>query len=859
MAASPGVTLCRAASAVACTGLPPPWKYQRGERAKVAFYPPGLTHSATSVWWPLCSLLSIYTMAEPQTVTGDAYVLSLSRFIRSHETALSGSVPASTAGPSWLPTLGPAKTKAAGPSRIIPPKPLSISLHHLSYILLRFEALGLPIGRLDEPLPSALRDRRPQSTFSFISASEQRTIAERANRGGALNPETMSLGSVRSALTRMSIGAASTASWFGGAGSAARPPDPDREVKYLYSAFTKLPAVNVIQAEANGLVAGFEDAANPTTLTPFDVFKNLHLLSFTDVDPRTITGWERLSCQLKSLTLIRTGIEDVEELIVGQVLNELVDQDKAGAVNGHISGEPSGSSSAQTGDNREDGHPASLHKLPSLSWHFLSSLCLPSSSLTFFPSLPLPSLRSLDLSHNLLNSIPPSLANSPHLASLDLTGNLIEDCRGAREALPSIRTLNLRSNRLEALSGLDSLYTLKQVDLRANAVYEASEVGRLAQLPALEKIWIKENPLTDEYLDYRVEVLIEFAKEGWPMEGQGTIILDGEAPGYWEKGRVSEKLPLGIKLAPPGTRRRRRTASLSGQHSISSGSRGSRGSTPRAEENVVPWAPTQEGGAQVLSVKHKGQHGGSSSQKNVAVGESVRKDKEGAGRITRSERDHSASYALKAEGGGSGASRDPSPSAKPRGSGRHANEKKRHRRVVNLDDDGSTSSNINSNGKAAAAAAAKAPEELSEAEKLKREVLFGTHDRSVAAGKGSSGLYASRSTAKAATPSSSRTASPHGLPDRSNNAAKASKPAVDQPEGLSATAQPVTRSRTRPTKSKAKASSAAVDDDGDGEGANQDDRRKSQVQTAADLRARIEELKKEVGEDWMRVLSRGEG
>lgn len=785
-------------------------------------------------------------------MTGDAYVLSLSRFIRSHETALSGSVPASTAGPSWLPTLGPAKTKAAGQARIVPPKPLSISLHHLSYILLRFEALSLPIGRLDEPLPRALRDRRPQSTFSFISASEQRNIAERANRGGALNSETMSLSSVRSALTRMSIGAASTASWFGGSASAARPLDPDREVKYLYSAFTKLPAINVIQAEAGGLVAGFEDAANPT-LTPFDVFKNLHLLSFTDVDPRTITGWERLSCQLKSLTLIRTGIEDVEELIVGQVLGELVDQDKAGAVNGHRSGDPSSSSSAHVEDNQEDGPSTSLHKLPSLSWHFLSSLCLPSSSLTFFPSLPLPSLRSLDLSHNLLNSIPPSLANSPLLASLDLTGNLIEDCRGAREALPSIRTLNLRSNRLEALSGLESLYTLKQVDLRANAVYEASEVGRLAQLPALEKIWIKDNPLVDEYMDHRVEVLVEFAKEGWPMEGQGTIILDGEAPGYWERGRVSEKLPLGMKLAPPGTRRRRRTASLSGQHSISSGSRGSRGSTPRAEENVVPWAPTHEGGAQVMSVKHKGQHGGATSQKNVAVGESVRRSKGEAGGSTRPQRDGEALPALKAEG--AGPSRDPSPSTNPRGSGRHANEKKRHRRVVNLDDDAGSSSN----GKPAAAAT-KAPEELSEAEKLKREVLFGTHDRSVAAGKSSSGLYAPRSTAmaaragKAATPSSIRTASPHDLPDRSGAAANVSSPVDDATEESSAAAQPVMRSRPRPTK--ANAPSTVVDD---GEGASQDDRRKSQVQTAADLRARIEGLKKEVGEDWMRVLSRGEG
>ncbi|PWN21538.1 L domain-like protein [Microstroma glucosiphilum] len=812
-------------------------------------------------------------MAEPQTVTGDAYVLSLARFIRSHETALSGSVPASTAGPSWLPTLGPAKTKAAGPSRIIPPKPLSISLHHLSYILLRFEALNLPIGRLDEPLPSALRDRRPQSTFSFISASEQRNIANRANRGGALDPETMSLGSVRSALTRMSIGAASTASWFGGSGSAARPPDPDREVKYLYSAFTKLPAVNVIQPEASGLVEGFEDAATPTTLTPFDVFKNLHLLSFTDVDPRTITGWERLSCQLKSLTLIRTGIEDVEELIVGQVLAELIDQDKEqpGAANGHGLGKASASSSSHAENDQGDEPSATLQKLPSLSWHFLSSLCLPSSSLTFFPSLPLPSLRSLDLSHNLLNSIPPSLANSPHLASLDLTGNLIEDCRGAREALPSIRTLNLRSNRLEALSGLDSLYTLKQIDLRANAVYEASEVGRLAQLPALEKIWIKDNPLMDEYLDHRVEVLVEFAKEGWPMEGQGTIILDGEAPGYWEKGRVSEKLPLGMKLAPPGTRRRRRTASLSGQHSISSGSRGSRGSTPRAEENVVPWAPTHEGGAQVLSVKHKGQHGGASSQKNVAVGEPVRKGKYESGHSTSSELDGAG---LKAE---ESASREPSPSANPRGSGRHASEKKRHRRVVNLDDDGSSSSN----GKASAAT--KVPEELSEAEKLKREVLFGSHDRSVAAGKGSSGLYASRATSgtakagKAATPSSSRTASPHSLPDISNAALRADKAAyADEPsketsralnsadgatEDSSAPLQAVTRSRARPSKAKAKgkASSAAIDDEAHGEGASQDDRRKSQVQTAADLRARIEGLKKEVGEDWMRVLSRGEG
>ncbi len=157
---------------------------------------------------------------------------------------------------------------------------------------------------------------------------------------------------------------------------------------------------------------------------------------------------------------------------------------------------------------------------------FATSTSHPTTSpLSLEPLLALSALTHLDLSSNLLNVVPPSLAHLPALVSLNISDNLIDSVLGIYDALPVVRVLNLAKNRLESLCGLERLYALQRVDLRANAIFEAGEVGRLAPLPAIAEVWVKDNPLVEELVDYRVDCFVEFAREA------RTIALDGEAPG----------------------------------------------------------------------------------------------------------------------------------------------------------------------------------------------------------------------------------------------------------------------------------------------------------------------------------------
>lgn len=303
------------------------------------------------------------------------------------------------------------------------------------------------------------------------------------------------------------------------------------------------------------LIASFEDCPGESSV-PLDVFKNLQILETEDVDPRTFLGWDRLSSQLRSLSCRRCGVEDVEELLTETVLLD-VQRRKGERVKPrerlvHSPAPPA----AKQQQQQQQQHSTTLRSdspppapLPSLAWHFLRHLCLADNNLTFFPSRPLhhlAGLTSLDLSSNLLNAVPPSLSHLPRLASLNVSRNMIDSVLGIPQALGAVRVLNLAHNRLESLCGLERLSTLRRLDLRSNNVWEAAEVGRLAPLQFIEEVWVADNPLMDETDDARVDVLVEFAREGHLVD---HFKLDGQLPGYFEKLRVAERAPTASTAA----------------------------------------------------------------------------------------------------------------------------------------------------------------------------------------------------------------------------------------------------------------------------------------------------------------------
>jgi hypothetical protein len=353
-----------------------------------------------------------------------------------------------------------------------------------------------------------------------------------------------SLQTTMSALSNFGLGSNQNSGWWGG-----KKADISFEIKYIYSALTKIPALRIGPPPLK-LILDFEDCPGELSI-PLDAFKNVQLLEFEDTDPRAFIGWDRLSSQLRSLSIKRSGVEDITDILVEAVIldakrrrGERV-RHRVRKVHAPESQDEEAAAAAAAGPEADIIPPAHQlqAQLPSLSWHFLRHLSLADNSLTFLPSSclsVLTSLTSLDLSSNLLNAVPPSLNLLPSLQSLNLTNNLIDSVMGIYDALPSIQALNLSQNRLESLCGLERLPTLKRIDLRKNEIFEAGEVGRLAILPRIVELYIAGNPLFEEVDDARVDVFVEFAKEGNKLD---SFKLDSEVIGYFERQRVRERLP----------------------------------------------------------------------------------------------------------------------------------------------------------------------------------------------------------------------------------------------------------------------------------------------------------------------------
>ncbi|EPT04514.1 hypothetical protein FOMPIDRAFT_1021783 [Fomitopsis schrenkii] len=432
--------------------------------------------------------------------------------------------------------------------------------HHLFYLLMRMEALGIDVGSLD------VRVDNPSRPMNYIN------VFPASDRSDALS--LRSFRSSLSAVSKLSLGA----SWF-----RAPPPTLDTELKYIYSSFTKLPALSLHAPEARLIAELATEAPNENAL-PMDAFKNLQTLQCTDIDPRTLLGWDRLAESLWSLSIKNSGLEDIADIFIGAVLDDQarregrVKDSRTRKLSSSVSRRQSFYSGSRlpesvpedAEDEEDSTPPSSLEELaskpttddmppaadcklpaaeqqptppqtpkpteptelPSLKWAFLRHLSLADNALTFLPTSPLPyltSLTHLDLSSNLLVSVPPGLQSLYNLTSLNLTDNMIDSVLGIYTVLGQVLYLNLSNNRLESICGLERLLALERVDLRHNLIEESAEVGRLATLPNIAEVWVEGNPFTEIEEGYRIRCFDLFCKE------RKSVLLDGSAPSFYEK------------------------------------------------------------------------------------------------------------------------------------------------------------------------------------------------------------------------------------------------------------------------------------------------------------------------------------
>ncbi|EFR04393.1 leucine Rich Repeat domain-containing protein [Nannizzia gypsea CBS 118893] len=192
------------------------------------------------------------------------------------------------------------------------PARLTLTPHHLFYLLSRFEELSVPVGPLNIRLEN-INNETSSAYVSFLS-KPQRPRGGAGGSGGGIEtryipfPASAALGAFTS---RDSVSKSDKA-------KAAL----EADLKYLYSSFTKIPCLRLAPDHRARLISGYEEFPFDTAV-PLHSFKNLSALEIIDVDFRSFFGWDRLAEQLRSLTLKRAQLEDIGDLLTGIVLDDI--------------------------------------------------------------------------------------------------------------------------------------------------------------------------------------------------------------------------------------------------------------------------------------------------------------------------------------------------------------------------------------------------------------------------------------------------------------------------------------------------------------------------------------------------------
>ena len=196
---------------------------------------------------------------------------------------------------------------------------LALTPHHLYYLLGQIEELGIAVGPMNIRLENIHADTSPANYVSFLSHSQRSRGSRCADRDSI-----HSVSSVRSVMSGVS------SLWSGlGLGSPNIAVKTEKgkaqfstDIKYLYSAFTKIPCLRLAPDRKARLIEGYEEFPFDTAV-PLVAFKNVSVLEIFDVDFRQFCGWDKLAERLRSLTLTRANLEEPSDLLIGIVLDDM--------------------------------------------------------------------------------------------------------------------------------------------------------------------------------------------------------------------------------------------------------------------------------------------------------------------------------------------------------------------------------------------------------------------------------------------------------------------------------------------------------------------------------------------------------
>jgi len=198
----------------------------------------------------------------------------------------------------------------------VKPAKLTLTPHHLYYLLTKFEDLGVDVGPMNVRLENIHADVPPSNYVSFLGNAPK-------TKGRQADADSLkSVSSVRSVMSSMS----SMWSSFTLSNSAAKQEKQmaqfREDIKYLYSCFTKIPALRLSPDYRANLISGFEEFPFDAAV-PLFAFKNLGALEICDLDFRSFYGWDRLAEQIRSLTVRRANVDDPIDLLLNIVLDDM--------------------------------------------------------------------------------------------------------------------------------------------------------------------------------------------------------------------------------------------------------------------------------------------------------------------------------------------------------------------------------------------------------------------------------------------------------------------------------------------------------------------------------------------------------
>ncbi|KAJ9425496.1 hypothetical protein QL093DRAFT_2243614 [Fusarium oxysporum] len=248
---------------------------------------------------------------KPSQSTGSATLLSQTSTSLPERPSTSASTSSSLAAALSLGTLNFTSHNAKSVK-------LALTPHHLFYLLSRFEELGINVGPMKVRLENLHDSSSSANYVSFLSNTQ------RSRSKGSDIDSIHSVSSIRSVMSGMS--ALWSSFGIGASISAARTERQkaalEADMKYLYSAFTKIPCLRLAPDWRARLIRGYEEFPFDSAV-PLYVFKNLQALEVSSIDFRQFFGWDRLADQLRSLTLKRAGIEDPADILIDIVLDDM--------------------------------------------------------------------------------------------------------------------------------------------------------------------------------------------------------------------------------------------------------------------------------------------------------------------------------------------------------------------------------------------------------------------------------------------------------------------------------------------------------------------------------------------------------